>query len=134
MCQALALILGQLALQIDALMGEFEEPLAAVAASRPLSDETFVDQLAENARQALFGDAQNSEQIRNCDAGIAPDEINHPVMRPAEAVFRQYGIGLGREIAIGVEQKLHPLAELFIPQKQRIYDGFYVSHVDIYAA
>ena len=42
-------------------------------------------------------------------------------------------IGRGGEIAGGVEQQRHPLAEVFLAQEKGIGPRFYVSHVDLYA-
>ncbi len=64
---------------------------------------------------------------------VAADEIDHPVMRAAEAVARQHGIGLRGEVAIGVEQQLDALAELLLAQEQQgVGGGFYVSHIDLF--
>ena len=110
-----------------------KQALAAVGRAGPLDDEFLADQLAENPRQALLGNPQNSEQFGHCDAGVAADKIDYPVVRPAEPVLGQDRVGLGGKIPIGVEDQLDPLAQLLVAQEQRIDAGFYVSHIDIYA-
>src|SRR6266446_7909264 len=67
---------------------------------------------------------------------MPPDEMDDPVMRPAEAVLREDRIGLGGEIAIGEEQQLDAVAHLLLAQRKLIHPRFlvavfYVSHVDL---
>ena len=66
----------------------------------------FVDQLLEHAAERLFGDLQNVEQVGNLHAGIAVDEMQHAMMRAAEAELGQHFVGIADEIAIGEEQQL----------------------------
>src|SRR3546814_11705399 len=65
-----ALPLGQLILQLTALVGEREEALAAVAQAGTLGDEALTDELAQHPRQRLLGDAQDGQQFRDRDAGV----------------------------------------------------------------
>ena len=68
---------------------------------------------------------------------MAPDEMHHPVMRPAKTVLLEDRVGLGGEVAIGEEQQLDPLPHRFLGLRRYIVlggclpVGFYVSHVDI---
>ncbi len=48
--------------------------------------------------------------------------MKHPVMRAAEAVFGQYGVGIAGEIAIGEEQKLNMRDEIFLPDAAGLAD------------
>src|SRR6202030_2528376 len=59
---ALALVLGELPLELDTFVGELEQALAPVAAAGPLHDEALAHQLAEHAAQALLGDAQDDQE------------------------------------------------------------------------
>ena len=56
-------------------VGRVEEALAAVTAARPLLDEAGVDQLLQDAAEALLGDLQNVEEVGDADAGMAVDEV-----------------------------------------------------------
>lgn len=103
------------------------------AGSRPGGDEPLAYELAQNPRQTLLGDPENRQKLGDGDVGVAPDEIDHPVMRAAEAEGCQNRVALGREVPIGEEEQLHPLVELVRAQVERVRPGFYVSHIDLYA-
>ena len=74
-----------------------------------LHDIPFIEQLLENPSQRLLGDAQHVQQIGHLQAGIAVDEMHHPVMRAAEAERLQLVVGVADEIPIGKEQQLDDL-------------------------
>ena len=116
---ALALVLGELALELDALRRQLQQALAAVAVAGVLHDEALAHELAQHARQALLGDAQDGQQVAHAHLRMAADEIDHAVMRPAEAVARQHRVGLGGEIAIGEIEQLDALAQLVLAQAGR---------------
>ena len=132
--------------QGGALVGRVQQPLASVGLARHLHDPPLVDQLLEDAGQTLLGDLEDVEQVGDAQAGMAVDEVQHPVVRPPEPVLGQDGIGLAREIAIGEEQQLDEGDELRVrawrgglarplvnrrpmPAQQL---GIYVSHVDLF--
>ena len=92
--------------QRAALGGRVELALAAVARALHLHDVAGVDQLLQDARQALLGDLQHVEQFGDRQPGLAVDEMQHPVMGAAEAVVGEDLVGVGGEIAIGEEQQL----------------------------
>ena len=94
--------------------------LAPVARARALSDEDLADQLAEHPRQTLLGDRQDLEQLAHRDPGVAADEVDDPVMGPAEAVLGQDLVRLGGEVPVGEEQHLDHLPELRLAQEQRV--------------
>jgi len=83
-----------------------KEPLAAILGALALHHIALVDQLLEHAAERLLGDLQNVEQVGNLDAGIAVDEMQHAVMRPAETELGQHLVRVGDEIAVGEEQEL----------------------------
>ena len=85
---------------------DIEQPLAAIVGALALHDVALVDQLLEHAAERLLGDLENVEQIGDLHAGIAVDEMQHAVMRAAEAELGQHLVGIADEIAIGEEQKL----------------------------
>jgi len=51
-----------------------------------LLDEAGVDQLLEDAAEALLGDLEDVEEVRDPDAGMAIDEMDDAVMRPPKAI------------------------------------------------
>src|SRR3546814_11253602 len=63
-----ALPLGQLILQLTALVGEREEALAAVAQAGTLGDEALTDELAQHPRQRLRSEARRvgKECVSTC--------------------------------------------------------------------
>ena len=86
--------------------GRVELALPAVARALHLDDVAGVDQLLQHARQALLGDLQHVEQFGHGQARHAVDEMQHAVMRAAEAVVGQDLVGIGGEVAIGEEEQL----------------------------
>ena len=121
---ALALIFGQLALELDPGRGQRQQPLPAVALAGVLDDKALADELAEHAGEALLGDAQDAQQLADAHLRMAADEIDDAVMGATEAVARQHGVGLGGEIAIGVEEKLDSLPQLVFVRGRWGFDGF----------
>ncbi len=88
-------------------------------AARLLHDIALVDQLLEHAGEALLGDGENVEQVGHPQARVAIDEMQHPVMRPAEAEILEDGVGVAGEIAIGEEQELGEFEQLGLGQARR---------------
>src|SRR6185312_16949636 len=127
-CDEGALVLGQLALEIDALLCQLEQPLAAIARAGPLHHIAFAHELAQHARQALLGDAQDAEQLAHRDLRMAADEIDLAMMGAAEIALGENAVGLGGEIAIGIEQQLHCLAEFFLAQEYRAGTRLELAH------
>ena len=97
---------GKLHRQRLARRADIEQPLAAIIGAFLLHHIAFVDQLLENAAERLLGDFQNVEQVGDLHPGIAVDEMQHAMVRPAEAELGQNLIRIADEIAIGEEQKL----------------------------
>ena len=97
---------GELCHQRLALRRRVEQALAAVVVAGLLHDIAFVEQLLEHPSERLLGDAQHVEQVGDLQAGIAVDEMQHPVMRPAEAERLQLMVGVADEIPVGEEQQL----------------------------
>src|SRR5262249_16328202 len=127
--------LGELALQLDALGGELQQALAAVAGARSLQNEALPHQLAQHPAQALLGDAQDAQQLGHGHLRIAADEQDHSVMRAARGEAGEDCLRLGGEVAVGVEEELDALAQLLLAQEEQVVGGgFYVSHVDLFSA
>ena len=97
---------GELRHQRLALRGGVKKALPAVVVAGLLHDIAFVEQLLEHPAERLLGDAQHVQQIGDLEAGIAVDEMHHPVMGPAEPERLQLMVGVADEIAIGEEQQL----------------------------
>ena len=83
----------------------------------------MLHQQPQHARQALLGDAQQSEQVCHGDTGIAADEVQRAMMGTAEADLVENAIGTGGKVAIGKEQQILCAADLFLAQKQQIGAG-----------
>ena len=134
----------------SALLGDKQQPLTPVALAAALGDPAFIDELLQDARQALLGDLENVEQISNAQARVAIDEMQHAVMGPPEAVGGEDGIGLTREVAIGKEHELDEGDQMRIGGRRGFGRGLkrrclccrrappadelriYVSHVDLF--
>jgi hypothetical protein len=89
-----------------ACLARIQKPLAAIVRARALQHIALINELFEHAAEGLFGDFQDVEQVGDFDAGIAIDEVQHPMVRAAEAKLYQHFIRIADEIAIGEEQKL----------------------------
>ena len=136
---------GELADQRLALGGGEKKALPAVVVAGLLHDIAFVEQLLEHPPQRLLGDAQHVQQVGDLQAGIAVDEMQHPVMRPAEPERLELMVGVADEIAVGEEQQLDDIPAQIgrLPSRRiarrlspRIGVGrgtreIYVSHIDI---
>ena len=84
-----------------ALRRDVEQPLAAIVGALLLQDVAFVDQLLEHAAERLFSDLQHVQQFGNLHAGVAVDEMQDAMMRPAETELRQHFIRIADEITVG---------------------------------
>ena len=87
---ALGLQAGKLHRQRLAGRADIEQPLAAIVGALLLHDVALVDELLEHAAERLLGDFQNVEQLGDLHAGIAIDEMQHAMMRAAEAELVQH--------------------------------------------
>src|SRR5690606_36454576 len=96
----------EIACERFALCGEMEQALAAVGLSSLLHDVALFNEIAQHASEALLGDLEDVEQVRDAHAGVAVDEMQHAMMRAAEAQPREALIGVADEVAIGEEQEL----------------------------
>src|SRR3546814_1895711 len=59
------------------LGGELQQTLAPVAGAGALDDVFLRHQLGEHPAQALLGDLQDIEQVRDRHAGLPADEMDH---------------------------------------------------------
>ena len=66
-----------------------EQALAPVGRAGAALDEVLLDQLLQNPVQALLGDAQDVEELGDGQARLAVDEMQHPVVGPAEIRTRR---------------------------------------------
>ena len=110
---AVGLQAGELRHQRLALGGGVKQALPAVVVAGLLHDVAFVEQLLEHPAERLLGDAQHVQQVGDLQAGIAVDEMHHPVMGAAEAERLQLVVGVADEIAIGEEQQLDDVPAQF---------------------
>src|SRR5262249_56846728 len=96
------------------------------------------------------GDLQDHEEISDAQTRVTIDEVQDAVMRAAKTVFREDGIGLAGEVAVGEKQELDEGDELGIGGGQGGRRGqqsrlllttrlartlelrIYVSHVDLF--
>ena len=133
--------------QRPALLGRVEQPLPAVDRSGHLLDEPGIDQLLEDAAEALLGDLQDVEEIGDANPGMAVHEMDDAVMRATEAVAAKHLVGIGDEVAVGEEEQLDERDLGIVLGRQRtrhdtsgtcfaddvgVVCQIYVSHVDIF--
>src|SRR3712207_5439544 len=78
--------LGETTRQLMARSCGEKEALAAVRGPGPLLDEPLLDELLQDAVEALLGDAQNVQKLGDGQAGLPIDEMENAVMGAAEAV------------------------------------------------
>src|SRR5262245_36373427 len=94
---------------------DVEQALAPVVRTLLLHHVALVDELLEHAAERLLGDLEDVEQLRNLHAGIAIDEMQHPVMGAPETEFRQHVVGIADEIPISEEQELDDVPDRLVP-------------------
>ena len=71
-----------------------------------LSMKSWSMQFLQHAVEALLGDPQDVEQFGDRQPRMAVDEMQHAVVRPAEAEVLQEPVGVADEVAIGEEEQL----------------------------
>src|ERR1700693_5601423 len=123
-----ALRLRQPPLQLAPALGQFEQALSAVHHAAMLDDKALAQQLTEHAVQTLLGDTQDLEQLPDGHLGMTADEVDDPVMGPAEAIFLEDRVGLGGEVAIGEEQQLDAVAHLLLAWEGGGGSGYCWAH------
>ncbi len=120
---ALGLQAGELHRQRFALRRDVEQALAAVVRALLLQHVALVDELLEHAAERLLGDLQDVEQVGDLHAGIAVDEMQHPVVRAAEAELGQHVVRIADEVAIGEEQQLDDVPDRLARRRRRLGAG-----------
>src|SRR3546814_9670618 len=63
----------------------------------PRLDIALLDQVVEHAAQRLLGDGEQAQQVLHRQVGLARDEIERAVMRPAQPLRGQIGRASCRE-------------------------------------
>src|ERR1700690_3338130 len=142
---ALSLQTGELERQGLALRRHIQETLPPVLRAFLLHHEALIDQLLEHAAERLFGDVEDIQEVGDLHAGIAVDEMQHPVMGAPETELGEHLVRIADEIAIGEEQQLDDVPDRLGRRRgcaralgQAAGRGgnlgahIYVSHVDIF--
>jgi hypothetical protein len=116
---------SKFAREFRALRGQVEEALAAIDDAGARLDEAALDELLEDAVEALLGDPQYVEQRRDREARAAIDEMEHAVMRSAKAVIFKEPVSVAHEIAVGEKKQLYELERVPVARaSRRISDQF----------
>ena len=102
-------------LQLPAFVGEVEKTLPPVLCACLLIDKAVLDQLFQDATEALFSDAQDLEELSHRHARRASDKVDDPMMSPAKAVSFENIVRISGKIPVGKKQKLDPGAQLTFP-------------------
>ena len=97
---------GEVEGQLPSFAGRKKEALAPVARAGTHIDIAAVEQVLHHAIETLFGDLEDVQQLGHRQSRPAADEVQHPVMRAAEAEAVQQTVCIAHEIAVGEEQKL----------------------------
>jgi hypothetical protein len=94
----------------------------------------------------MLGDFENIEQLGDLHSRIAGDEVQHAVVRAAEAERDQNLVGVADEVAIGKEEELDQVPARLPGCRRRLGRrdrakltcscdtelGHYVSYIDIF--
>ena len=112
--KAFGLQTGQADREVMAFSGGEQKPLAPVEGAGALLDEILVDQLFQDTAEALLGDAQNIEKVRDLDAGIAIDKMENPVMGTSEIVLCEHVVRVGGEVAIGEKEQFNQIVRQLV--------------------
>ena len=110
-------------LQLATRRGQLEQPLPPVAGAARARDQAALDQLAEQARQALLAQMDPADQLDHGDARMAPDEVEHPTVIAAEALLGELAVRPSDQGPVGGIQQLDPPRELLVAQEQRVGGG-----------
>ncbi len=102
-----------------ALGGGVKKALPAVVIAGFLDDIALIEQLLEHPAERLLGDAQYVQQVGDLEAGIAVDEMHHPVMGAAEAERLELMVGIADEVAVGEEQQFDDVPAQFAGPQDR---------------
>src|SRR6202142_3406304 len=142
---ALRLQAGELERQGLALRRHIQETLPPVLRAFLLHHEALIDQLLEHAAERLLGDVEDLQQVGDLHAGIAVDEMQHPVMGAPEGELRKHFVRIADEIAVGEKQQLDDVPDRLGRRAGRgrtlrqaagwrgdLGVHIYVSHVDIF--
>ena len=134
-CMAAAMRLGlgrgQGFEQVSALGSGIEQPLATVGFPSFLLDIAVIDELPQDARQALLGDLEDIEEIGDGHTGAQVHEVEDPVVGATKSLLFEHVVGIADEIAIGKKEQPHDIErKLRLSGRRQIY----VSLVDIYFA
>lgn len=135
--QMIGLKVGQFYSEFTAFACRVQQALAAIFQSGYLLDKTGLDQILEDARQALLGYAQHLQKISHRQAGIAVDEVQNAVMGAAEFEPFKDHVGRSNEVAIGKENEFDQAQHVTLPiigigDRQVRLRGIYVSIIDIF--
>src|SRR5476651_840561 len=122
-----------------------QQPLTAVLRAFLLHHEALVDQLLEHAAERLLGDVEDLEQVSDLHAGVAVDEMQHPVMGAPKGELGKHFVRIADEIAIGEKQQLDDVPDRLGRRGGRdrtlrqaagrhgdLGVHIYVSHIDIF--
>src|SRR5262249_2506675 len=132
--ETLALPVGQLMLELYALLGQPQQALATVTCAALLLDVALLQEILQHPGDRLLGDLQDRQEMSHGVPGMAADEIERAVMRPAELIVLELLVGLEREVAVGVEHQLYALAQFLFAQEQRVSGRSRIHHVLIRSA
>src|SRR3546814_12898885 len=83
------------------------------------SDLPALGQLVEHAPERLLGDRQQGEQMTHREIGLARDEIERAVVRPAEPLRGQPAIDRARHVAVAEIKQLDATADFGFAQEER---------------
>ena len=108
-----------------------QQALATVSAADQHFDQIARQQVTQDAVERLFGDGKQPQQIAHWHIGLARDEIERAVVRPAKPMRHQPGIGCTGEMAIAEIEQLNAAPQIGFCEYRVGGVGNWVSHTDI---
>ena len=85
--------------------------MPAIFRSLFLRNVTLINQLFEHPTQRLLCDVEDLEQVRNLNARIAVDEMEHAMVRATEAQLEEHFIRIADKVTISKKQKLNDVPD-----------------------
>src|SRR5262249_60363785 len=108
--------------------GRPPEPPPPIARAALLLDIALLEEILQHPGNRLLGDLQDRQKMTHRLPGMAADEIERTMMRPAELVALELLVRFEGEVAVGIEHQLDALAQFLLAEKKRISGRFGIHH------
>lgn len=106
--------LREIAGELCAFGGWIKQALSAILSAGAGLDKSQIEQLLENAVQALLGDLQNVEQGGDGEPGPTADEVQHAMVRAPEIIIFEQAVSVADKVAVSEKEEFDEIEHRFI--------------------